>query len=177
MLNDNGIYKLIETLRKPEMIRKKKLGLSIDQTFIPSFIKRNYNQTEEHKKMKDVVISKLINEGIPLESILIEKRPFNEYKFKPDITLFKDNKHVFIECHYHDGWCRGIPSHTYNNIEKVKSLGKIIICIKKQRRKNISFYIKNHKILNKADEVWVLDLNENKIENFINHQQNSNISL
>lgn len=119
--------------------------------------------------MKDIVVSKLIEEGIPLDNIIIEKSPLKEYRFKPDITLFKDNKYVFFECHCHDGWCKGIPSHVYNNIEKIKFLGKIIICLEKQRKKNIHFYIKNHKILNKVNEIWILDLKENKVEKFINN--------
>jgi hypothetical protein len=68
MLKDSEIHKLIGILRKPEIIRRKKLGVFADQTFISSFIKRNYNQTKEHERMKDIVVSKLIEEGIPLDN-------------------------------------------------------------------------------------------------------------
>jgi hypothetical protein len=169
VLNESEISKLIEILKKPEIIRRKRLGLSSDQTFLKRFIKRNYNQTKLHKKMKNIVISDLILNGENQQNILIEKKPFKEYGFRPDITVFKDKKYVFFECHYHDGWCKGIPSHIYNNLDVVKFLGKIIICLKKQRKRNFENYIKNHKILSKVNEIWILDIKHNKIEKFINN--------
>jgi hypothetical protein len=173
MLNRNEVQKLIEILRKPEIIRKRNLGLSPDQTFLSRFIKRVYNQTETHKKMKKIIVSELIRTGFKLENILIEKKPLKEYGFRPDVTLLKDGKYVFFECHYHDGWCKDIPSHIYNNVEKIKNLGKIIICLIKKRYKreeSIKYYIKNHKILSKVEEVWFLNLEKSDIERrFINN--------
>lgn len=59
--------------------------------------------------MKKVVISELTRNGAILEDILIEKKPFKNYSFKPDLTILKNGNYVFFECHYHDGWCKGDP--------------------------------------------------------------------
>jgi len=165
------VHELIESLRKVEVIRKRNLGLSPDQSFLPRFIKRGYNQTETHKMMKKIVISELVRNGFKLENILVEKKPFKNYSFKPDVTLLKDGKYVFFECHYHDGWNTGSPSHIYKNIRKIKGLGRVIICRKIfTKRKNYHNYLKTHRVLSYADEVWFLNLEKATVERkFINN--------
>jgi len=163
MLSRNEPPNLIEILRNAEMERKRRLDISSDQTFLKRFVKRNY---ETHKIMKNVIISELITNGIKLENILVEK-PFKGYAFRPDITVFSECRYIFFECHYHDGFNRCITSHIYNNIELIKKLGKIVICMYKNKRRNVK-YIRNHKILSKVNEVWLLDSEKNIIEKIIN---------
>jgi len=155
-----------EAFKKAYVIRKQHLGLAVDQTFLNRYI--SCKETKIHKKMKEIVISHLISNGVKHENIMIEKRPLKTGKFKPDITLKSKEGCVFFECHYHDNWARELPTHIYNNISSVRNFAKIIICMEKlNKRKDSKTYVKTHKILSQADEVWLLNLEENKVEEII----------
>jgi hypothetical protein len=118
--------------------------------------------------MERLVFSEIVKNGVMLKNILVEKAPSKGSRFKPDITVSDNGTLTFFECHYHDGWGKGIPSHIYNNIDIVKKQGKVIICLEKNRKKKIEKYIQGNKILSKANEVWFLDLESDKIQKFIN---------
>ena len=170
MSKNNNLSELIKALKIAEIIRKKNLNLSPDQTFLKDFEKRKYGQSEIHKKMKEIVIFDLISSGVNFENILVEKTHFKESRFKPDISVLRGNSYTFFECHYHDGWNRWLSSHIYNNLDNVKSSGnKVIVCLHKHGNRKLEKYIKNNKILSSVDEVWVLDLESQNIEKIINN--------
>ncbi len=176
MIDVEKIKEIVAVLKEAERIRKEKLGLFPDQTFLLRFIRRPWKETEAHKKMKNIVVSELIKNGINTKNIFIEKLPVKNAGFRPDVTAIANKNMIFFECHYKDSWCRDSPYHTYNKISKIRNLGKVIICrekLGKQRKIDIEKYVKNHRILKHADEVWFLDLEKETIENkVINNYKN-----
>jgi hypothetical protein len=167
MMEGNGLVgsvdfdELICALRKTGIACKRQLGLADDQTFIKQFI-RHYPETENHKKMKSIAISELLKSNIPENKILVGKRPIKTeaYCFRPDITIKDKGSFTFIECHYHDGWSHGSYGHLYNNVEKVRKWARIIICVTADydARKSVEKRVMKQKVLSKAHEIWVLDI-------------------
>jgi len=129
MFDVKKYLEVVEAFKVAEIIRKQRLGLASDQTFLKQFIKRGYNETEQHKKMKGIVISEFLKFGIQKDKILVEKKPFDNYKFRPYITIKDRNSLVFIECHYNDDWGHEdiYKAHLYNNIDKIREQAKIIV--------------------------------------------------
>ena len=124
----------------------------------------HHQETAEHKKMKSIVVSEFLKRGVKPENILIEKRTrYNNRYFKPDVTVNKDGRYIFIECHYHDNWTY---TNVYGHMDEVRKLAEVIVCVTSDfdSRKPVEELIKNHKVLSKANEIWVIDLTDNCIK-------------
>lgn len=166
MIIPPSLEELLCCLRKSSIAYKTRMGLSPDQTFLKQFIKKNYSETPCHRKMKNIVVSELVKTGVLKSSISAEKRPFKDYRFRPDLTIKEGNKLTLVECHFHDGWSHDsvFGTHLYNNIDAAKERAKIIICVTKEYDSRKSVEKRHQKLLKKANEIWVLDLDNDCIE-------------
>ncbi len=154
MNNDETLNQMIKAIKEVYRIKNERLGLAPDQALLKPFTIKN--EAFGHKKMKEIAAKEFNRLGFKKEQILIEKR-IKHHKFRPDVIVIRKRRPIFVECHYHDGW-NSSSKHIYKNIEAVKSLGRIIICAEYDKSLKIG------RIMQKADEIWLMDLKEEKVK-------------
>lgn len=151
---------LLGVLKRADLIYKQEMGLAGDQTCLRHFVKGG-GESLIHKKMKQIVVSRLLDEGNDPRNILVDRIVPGKRGFRPDVTLMEGKNMVFFECHHHDNWKNGV----YSNIESLSDV-RIAMCLK-TRRKNWSRYIRKHRILRNANEIWLIDIANERISEII----------
>ncbi len=156
---NNSLDDILIPLRNADLIRRKVLGIALDQSHLKEFIPRNY---AIHKEMKNIIVSNLLADGVDQKEIFIENRPFKDYRFRCDVVALHNGSLTLFECHNQDSWGSDTRTHLYNHIDEIKHRARVVICVTDSLDAKRQVEKRKNRLLKAAHEIWILDI-KNKL--------------